>query len=160
MWKSSPYIKPRNCTLKQKACGLTVISKATAAVDKPAPSVQRQAVPGDLLEAALPLDCGAAPHQPVVPSLHGLRLRADRDCAGPTGGGQGFPVQHHEVGRKGEGLLLPAVDQDGDVGHPTILTISLRPCTSRPPGFAEVPRPGWTRAWWGPGSWPASASSG
>ena len=160
MRKSSTNLETPHRALEQEAGVLHLVAQAAAAVHKPAPSVQRQAVPGDLLEAALPLDCGAAPHQPVVPSLHGLRLRADRDCAGPTGGGQGFPVQHHEVGRKGEGLLLPAVDQDGDVGHPTILTISPRPCTSRPPGFAEVPRPGWTRAWWGPGSWPASASSG
>lgn len=160
MGKSSTNLEPPDCTLEQQACRATLVPQAAAAFNKPAPAVLREAVPRDLLEAALPLDGGLPPHQPVVPSLHGLGLSADRDCAGLAGGGQGFPIQHHHVGWKGEGLLLPAVDEDGDVGHPTILTISLRPCTTRPPESAAILRSGWTPAWWGPGSSWGSEPSG
>ena len=66
---------------------MALIPQPAAALDKPAPAVCGQAITGYLLEGTLPLDGGLAPHQPVVPSLHGLRLRADRDCAGLAGGG-------------------------------------------------------------------------
>jgi hypothetical protein len=87
MRKSCPNFKPTDCTFKQEACRLAFIPEAAAAFDKPAPAVCGQAITGYLLEGTLALDGGLAPHQPVVPSLHGLRLRADRDCAGLAGGG-------------------------------------------------------------------------
>lgn len=101
MGKSSPNLEATNGTLKQQARRLALVSQPAAAFDEAAPAVCRQTVTRNLLEAALPLDGRLAPHQPVVPSLHGLRLRADRDCAGPTGGGKGLPVQHHKVCGKG-----------------------------------------------------------
>ena len=87
MGKSCPNLEPPDCTLKQQARGLALVPQAAAAFVEPAPAVCRQAITGYLLEAALPFAGGLAPHQPVVPSLHGLRLRADRDCAGLAGGG-------------------------------------------------------------------------
>lgn len=101
MRKSSAHIEPTDCTLEQEAGSAAFPHQPLAAVEEPAPAVQGHAVTGDLLEAALPLDGGAAPHQPVVPCLDGLRLRADRQCAGPAGGGRLAPVQHHEVCGKG-----------------------------------------------------------
>lgn len=87
MGKSCPNLEPSDCTLEQQARGLALVPQAAAAFVEPASAVGRQAITGYLLEAALPFDGGLAPHQPVVPSLHGLRLRADRDCAGLAGGG-------------------------------------------------------------------------
>jgi hypothetical protein len=87
MWKSCPNFKPTYSTLEKKTGGTAFPHQPFAALDKPAPAVCGQAITGYLLEGSLPLDGGLAPHQPVVPSLHGLRLRADRDCAGLAGGG-------------------------------------------------------------------------
>ena len=87
MGKSCTNLEPSDCPLKQQARSLALVPQAAATLVEPSPAVCRQAITGYLLEAALPFDGGLAPHQPVVPSLHGLRLRADRDCAGLAGGG-------------------------------------------------------------------------
>lgn len=87
MGKSCTNLESPDCALEQQARRPAIVPQAAAAFVEPAPAVCRQAVTGYLLEAALALDGGLAPHQPVVPSLHGLRLRADRDCAGLAGGG-------------------------------------------------------------------------
>ena len=126
MGKSSSYFKGSDCTLKQDASGATLVTEAAAAFEEPASAIRGQAVAGYLLEGTLALDSGLAPHQPVVSSLHSLGLGADCDCARPTGGGESCPVQHHKVGRKRKGFLFPAINEDSDLGHPTILGSALR----------------------------------
>lgn len=101
MGKSCPDIESSDAPLKQQASGTAFPHQPFAAVDEPASAVDGQAITGYFLEASLSLDGGLPPHQPVVPSLEGLRLRADRQCAGLPGGGRLVPVQHHDVCGKG-----------------------------------------------------------
>ena len=86
MWKSCPYFKGSNRPFKQYASGTAIISEAATAFKEPASPVRSQAITGYLLEGTLAFNGGLAPHQPVVPSLHSLGLRADCDCAGLPGG--------------------------------------------------------------------------
>ena len=154
MGKSRPHVEVPDEPLEQQACAAAFIPEAAAAFDETASAVQRQAVPCDFLEAALSFDCARAPHQPVVPSLEGLGLSADRQCEGPTGGGWATPVQHHQMGREGQGFLLPAVNQDRDrPGHARIVRITGAALSARP-GFPRCPSsmPGASTAWWGHGS--------
>lgn len=139
MRKSSTHFKAPHLPFKQEACGTAFVAQAFAAVGEPAVSIYRQAVTGYLLEAALALDCAMAPHQPVVPCLEGLGLSADRQCAGPTGGGHAPPVQDHKVCREREGFLLPAVNDQVNVGHAHILTIILRRSTGPFAQQGQVP---------------------
>ena len=86
MGKSCPNLEPTNCPFKQDASGAAIISEAATAFKEPASPVRSQAITGYLLEGTLAFNGGLAPHQPVVPSLHSLGLRADCDCAGLPGG--------------------------------------------------------------------------
>ena len=154
MRKSRSYIKVSDQPLKQQACTAAFVTQAATAFDEAASAVHRQAVSRYFLEAALALDGAAAPHQPVVPCLEGLRLSADRHSEGLTGGGWATPVQHNEVCREREGLLLPAVYQDRHrAGHARMVRITSAAWSARP-GFPRCPssRPGAWTAWWGPGS--------
>lgn len=86
MGKSCPNFEPTNCPFKQNASRLALVPEAATALEEPASPVRGQAITGYLLEGTLALNGGLAPHQPVVPSLHSLGLRADCDCAGLPGG--------------------------------------------------------------------------
>ena len=110
MRHSCPDIEGPHQPLEKEAGCAALVPEATAAVGEAASAVHRQAVARDFLEAALALDGARAPHQPVVPCLEGLGLSADRHSEGLTGGGWATPVQHNEVCREREWLLLPAVN--------------------------------------------------